>query len=164
MDKAPWPLLAVVAGVVLLFLLWLLTRPRRPPAMPFTRRQSLTTVGELRFYKVLLRAAPDSLAVFVKVRLLDVLAVADNAWQPYGAAAAYLHVDFVLADAVTAEPRLVIELDGRSHTRPDARRRDALKDVALAAAGLPLLRVAAAARYDTGKLSGIIAHALASGS
>jgi very-short-patch-repair endonuclease len=70
----------------------------------------------------------------------------------------------VLADAVTAEPRLVIEFDDRSHTRPDARRREALKDAALAAAGLPLLRVAVATHYDPGKLSGIIAHVLALGS
>jgi hypothetical protein len=75
MNTLPWPLLAAAATAATLLLAWLLTRPRRPPVMPFTKRASLLTAAERRFYKVLLRAVPDSLTVFVKVRLLDVLMV-----------------------------------------------------------------------------------------
>ena len=42
-----------------------------------------------------------------------------------------MHLDFVLADAVTLGPALVIELDDKTHWRADARERDAFKDTAL---------------------------------
>jgi hypothetical protein len=57
-----------------------------------------------------------------------------------------------VAAAGSLEPRLAIELDDRSHARPAARRRDDFKDAALAAAGLPLLRVTAAGGYDLAEL------------
>ena len=62
------------------------------------------------------------------------------------------HVDFVLVDPGSMQPWLVIELDDRSHRSAAARSRDADKDAALAGAGLPLLRIPAARRYDAGEL------------
>jgi very-short-patch-repair endonuclease len=69
------------------------------------------------------------------------VSVPDHAWSEHGAPGSGMHVDFVLADASTLEPRLAIELDDRSHGRPEAKERDAFKDAVLAAAGMPLLRV-----------------------
>jgi len=46
--------------------------------LPYTKRPSLLTPTELRFYRVLLAAIPNGLIVFVKVRLMDVVAVPDN--------------------------------------------------------------------------------------
>jgi hypothetical protein len=51
------------------------------------------------------------------------------------------HVDFLLCDAQTLWPVLGIELDDRSHERPERKARDELVDGVFAAAGLPLLRV-----------------------
>jgi len=90
--------------------------------------------------------------VFVKVRLMDVVTVPDEAWRRYGAPASGMHGDFVLAATTTAVPLLVIELDDKSHLRPEVRERDQFKDQALAAAGVPLLRVRVAARYDLADL------------
>jgi hypothetical protein len=113
----------------------------------------------MRFYRTLVNAVPDGLTVFVKVRLMDVLFVDDSAWKEFGAPASGMHCDFVLADAATLDPVLVIELDDKSHWRTDARQRDGFKDTALASAGVRVLRVKAAARYDD--LRGRIAGALA---
>ena len=52
-----------------------------------------------------------------------------------------MHCDFVLADARTLEPLLVIELDDKSHWQTDAQECDKFKDAVLDVAGVPLLRV-----------------------
>lgn len=158
----PVQLLLLAAGVVaVIVVLWLvLAKARREPVLPYTKRKGLLTAGEVRFYGVLRRAVPPGMTLFVKVRLMDVVTVADDAWATYGAPASGMHLDFVLADASTTEPVLVVELDDKSHATPKARQRDAFKDAALASAGVPLLRVAAAGRYDAAELMKRIRAAL----
>lgn len=73
------------------------------------------------------------------------------------------HFDFVLIDAETTRPLLAIELDDRTHDRPDRRRRDGFVEAACDAAGLPLLRVRArppGASYDVATLSAEIERLL----
>src|SRR5262249_27474884 len=120
--------------------------------LPFTRRASLLTAEEMRFYRALRQVVPSNLAVCVQVRLLDVVWVPVHAWRAYGAKGSGMHLDYVLADAASLEPCLVIELDDRSHAQPQALRRDDFKNAALSAAGLPLLRIPAAGRYDLAEL------------
>jgi hypothetical protein len=164
MEQLPLPaLILAAAGVLLLLLLalWLLLARAGPKhRLPYSKRGPLLTAGELRFYRALLPAVPSGLAVFLKVRLLDLVSVPDRHWHRYGAPASGMHVDFVLADPASAEPRLVIELDDRSHQRPEARKRDAFKNAALGSAGIPLLRVSVASRYDMADLRGTVRKAL----
>jgi hypothetical protein len=157
MDTVPYvlPLVVVLAVIAIWAAL-----PKRKATPPYSKRPSLLTPGELRFYGVLLQAVRPGIAVFVKVRLMDVVAVPDNAWREYGAPGSGMHLDFVLADPVTLEVGLVIELDDKSHQGIEAQKRDALKDAALEAAGVPLLRVRAAGRYDQDDLKARIAAAL----
>src|SRR3954453_15994352 len=119
MDAVRYLPVAAIALVVVVLLWRVLAQLRPRPGPPFTRRPALLSAAELRFYRALLAAAPDGTVVFVKVRLLDLVAVPDGAWGRYGAPGSGMHADFVLADARTTEPRLVIELDDRSHARPD---------------------------------------------
>ena len=72
-----------------------------------------------------------------------------------------MHVDFVLADVGTLEAVLVIELDDKSHSGTNARKRDQFKDAALAAARVPILRVRAAEKYETRELQAGISAATA---
>lgn len=153
----PTILLLGAAGLVLLIALWSTAKPRRK--LPFTKCPSLLTAGELRFYRVLLRAMPEGLAVFVKVRVMDLLSVLPDAWHQYGAPGSGMHVDFVLADGKTLVPILVIELDDKSHAWPEAQKKDAFKDMAFASAGLPLMRVKVG-KYDEGELGGRIREAM----
>jgi hypothetical protein len=99
------------------------------------------------------------MAVFVKVRLMDLVSVPDYACREYGAPGSDMHVDFVLAYAGTLEPRLVIELDDRSHERPGVKERDASKNTALAA-GVPFLREAVTGRYSAATLRASIREAM----
>jgi hypothetical protein len=152
--------LAACALALLVVLLWrvLAKRPVPRPRLPYTKRASLLTPAELRFYRVLLQALPNGMTAFVKVRLMDIVNVPDKAWREYGAPASGMHLDFVLADTATAEVRLVIELDDRSHLRPEVRERDRFKDDALASADVPILRVVVG-WYDVGELRARIAVA-----
>ncbi len=138
---------AAAVAVALLVFVWRWLVGLLRPARPYRKRPSLLTSGEMRFYRALRPVVPSDLVVFVKVRLMDVVAVPDEAWREHGAPGSGMHLDFVLADAATLEPVLVVELDDRSHTNEKARQRDAFKDAALAAARLPILRVQAG-RYD----------------
>ena len=61
--------------------------------------------------------------------------------------AAGLIVDFLIVDG-TGRPRLVIELDDRSHDRPDRAARDRRLDAALAEARVPILHVRPNARIN----------------
>jgi hypothetical protein len=69
-------------------------------------------------------------------------------------------VDFVLCEAHDFAPRLVIELDDRSHDRPDRRERDAFVDEVLASAGIPILHARWQRHYDTQSLAQRIADTL----
>jgi hypothetical protein len=148
MDFIPY----LAAAAIVLAVLIALWRWRNPRRLPYSKRGSLLTQAEMRFFRVLVHAVPDGLAVFVKVRLMDVLFVDDGAWKEFGAPASGMHVDFVLAEVGTLEPVLVIELDDRSHAGDAARKRDQFKDATLNAAGVPILRVRAAGKYDVGEL------------
>jgi uncharacterized protein DUF2726 len=154
--------LSAICAVALLLVVWLAYRRPSPvrPRLPFTKRKGLLTAAELRFYRTLREAVPSGPTVFVKVRLMDVVAVPDGAWREFGAPGSGLHLDFVLADAQSTEALLVVELDDRSHAQPKARQHDQFKDAALSAAGVPLLRVTAAARYDAGEIRLRIAETL----
>lgn len=139
-------LIGVGVAVVLMVAWFLLRRPAQPKR-PYAKRPSLLTASEMRFYRALLPAVPHRMIVFVKVRLLDVVAVAEADWREHGAPASGMHLDFVVAEAGTLAPVLVIELNDKSHQRPEVQKRDALKTAALAAAGVRLLRVQVG-RYD----------------
>lgn len=141
-------MLAAAVALVLLAALLRRLRPAERP-LPYYARKYLLSNGEVAFYHALRRGLPDGLLIAVKVRLADVIGCDAEAWRKgFGGRIAQKHVDFVLADAGSTATRLVIELDDRTHQRSDRRRRDDFVDRALAAAGVPLLRVPAAAKYD----------------
>lgn len=100
--------------------------------------------------------------VFASVRLAEVLSVdspkaADrSAWQTAFNRIASKQVDFVLADAATTRPIMVVELDDRTHSRTDRRQRDEFVDRACAAAGLRVVHVPAASRYAPADLAKLL--------
>ncbi len=146
-----WPLALLVALLALVF--WFGRRLLAEGPMPYEKRPSLLTPAELQFFAVL-REVTDGLTIVAMVRLADVIQVPSGTlkrqgWQNRIQAK---HLDFVLVDPATFEPRLAIELDDSSHRRADRAARDAFVDAALADAGLPLLRVNVARRYNAEEL------------
>jgi hypothetical protein len=119
-----------------------------PPAIPFRRASRLLSRGERAFWYPLFEAVKGKYRIFCKVRLLDVVSAPAGSDRYWFRKVRGFHVDFVLCDPQTTAPLLVVELDDRSHRSDDAKSRDELKAAVLAAAGLPLYRVACQQAYD----------------
>jgi len=154
MPSAYTVAIAIGAAALLLFL-WLLARSirRSTRRLPYFPRDYLLSKGELAFYRVLRQVLPPRLHVSFKARLSDVIGCPGWAWkQGFGSRISQKHIDFVVVDADTTAVRFVIELDDRSHRRRDRQARDLFVDRALGAAGVPIVRVAAAASYDPSRL------------
>ena len=75
MEPIPY-ITAAALALVILVAIWRWRSPRR---LPYTNRGPLLTQAEMRFFRVLVHAVPNGLAVFVKVCLMDVLFVDDGA-------------------------------------------------------------------------------------
>lgn len=129
---------------------------------PYRACDRLLSPAETAFHSVLRAALPIVTSalgksgeplVSCKVRLFDVLKVDSDKLNgtTYKAAENRVikrHADFVLCNPETTQPLLLIELDDKSHERTDRKDADAFLNRACAAAGLPILRVKAAAGYN----------------
>jgi len=136
---------------------------RRQPA--YQNRIALLTRGEAAFFGPLCRALDGRFLVMCKVRLADIVTCSDDNWRRgWGAAIAQKHLDFVLCDVRTTRFVLAIELDDRSHARPDRRRRDRFVNQVLAQGGVQLIRVRASAWYSVASIRERILHRLHGGS
>jgi hypothetical protein len=125
-----------------------LLSPPSPEAMPYTRAKRLLTKGERAFWYPLFKACEGKYRIFCKVRLADVIVTPAGSGRHWFRAIRGYHVDFVLCNPQTTAPLLVVELDDRSHASTRARERDVFKESVLAAAKLPLYRVACQQAYD----------------
>ena len=117
-------------------------------AWPYVKRDLLSP-AEASFYRVLLQAAGDTFVVSPKVKLGDLINVAQGTpkWKGWRSKIDRKHADYVLVQRDTLTARAVIELDDASHNTAKAKERDAVKNQALAAAGLPLVRIKARKGY-----------------
>lgn len=117
--------------------------------LPYRRRRSLLSAGELKFYQALHAAVGQWFGISVKTRLADIVRCPENLWDsPCGWRVSQKHVDFVLYDHATARIIAAIELDDRTHERSERKTRDAFLDEALAIAGVLLLRVRCSTDYN----------------
>ena len=145
----------MVGAAALLLFLWLVGRWVRRGArrLPYFPREYLLSKGELAFYHAMRQVLPPHLHVSFKARLSDVIGCPGWAWkQGFGSRISQKHLDFVVVDANTTAVRFVVELDDRTHQRRDRQARDLFLNQALAAAGVPIVRVPAAASYDLARL------------
>jgi hypothetical protein len=119
-----------------------------PP--PYRLRDNLLSPAEISFYHVLKLAVADQVVVLAKIRLADLFYVArPNENRSFPGRIAQRHVDFLLCRPDTMRPIIGIELDDRSHQRPDRQARDAFVDQVFAAAELPLVHIVARRDYNT---------------
>jgi very-short-patch-repair endonuclease len=135
---------------------------RSDPSSPYARIPHLLTAAEGDFFAVLQAAAPTDILIFAQVRLANLVQVKQSArrdkshWWRIQAKC----VDFVLCEPRTFIPRLVIELDDRSHDRADRQERDTFVDSVLAAAAIPILHIRWQRHYDVSALAAQIAGKL----
>ena len=137
------------------------TTPAVP--LPYARIPNLLSAAERDFYRVLQNAVPDGFVLFAQVRLANLIRPTSrnpkqNKYDFYRIQAKC--VDFVLCDAATTAPRLVIELDDASHDRVDRKARDSFVDAVLAHVNLPVLHVRWQRSYSHEQLAGDIRQAL----
>lgn len=139
----------------------------------YRSRGVLLSDGERAFFPILESVLPDlaqhlgvpPLRAFVKVRLSDIIepdcpAGRGSPRQTWLNKIDRKHTDAVLVDATTFELRCVVELDDKSHQTQKAAQRDATKNDALSAAGVPIARIPARATYDRRDVARRIAGAM----
>ncbi|GAA5337546.1 DUF2726 domain-containing protein [Thermus antranikianii] len=119
-------------------------------ASAYRLKSSVLTPAELAFFKVLEGVVPSGVKVWPKVRWIDFLNISLTSEGRQAALNRVVakHVDFLLVDAETARPLLVIELDDQSHDREDRQERDRFLEAVMKHVGLPLVRVRVRKRYD----------------
>ncbi|EPU9189356.1 DUF2726 domain-containing protein [Escherichia coli] len=103
------------------------------------------TVREREFFCELCRAlAGYPLLVMAQVRLVDVVQVCPGVSEAENRRLfrqiSQWHCDYVVVDQRDFTVRAIIELDDRSHLRPERQRRDALFNLVVIQAGIPLHR------------------------
>jgi hypothetical protein len=122
---------------------------------PYAAAESLFTPHERAFLRVLEEAA-GAYRVYGKVRVADVIEIRKGLSKGERQRAlnrtSQKHLDFVLCNPHDLSIFCAVELDDASHRRADRRARDAFLEAALSAAQVPLVRVAAARRYDPAEL------------
>lgn len=133
---------------------WTEPPPARASDHRYRLRDDFVSRAEASFFHTLRTVVGDGALIFPKVNLADLLYAPRqrerlSAWNRINRK----HIDFVLCDPRTLAPVLAVELDDRSHRRPDRAERDAFLDDALGGAGLPLLRVPARHTYSTQALA-----------
>jgi very-short-patch-repair endonuclease len=154
--------LYILAGIVIALVIVLTvlkavverTEEHEKPKYRYTRKQFFLTRAEHEFYDALIAAVGEKYHVFAQVHLPTIL---DNKvkGQDWRAALAHINrksVDFVLCDKAYISPKLAIELDDKSHERPDRQERDKEVERILADAGVPLLRIENKGRFDPAEL------------
>jgi hypothetical protein len=144
-----WPILLIGVGTIVVIVLALLSLRDGP--LPYQRRGVLLSPNEINFLRALQIAAREDWVIFSMVRLSDVIKVRPKTRKPkrWENRIEGKHLDFVLCDDETLEVKLAIELVDAAQPRTS---RDRFVDVALAAAGLPLLRVRPQEKYETAVL------------
>ena len=148
-----WVGLAVIIAFILLVRMY-----GGPKSLPYVKRDSLITKTELRFYKSLQKAVQDDFEIFAMVRIADLLRVEPGlsnhrSWLNKILAK---HIDFVLCDPGSLQPKVCIELDDPSHNRPERIERDVFVNQAFESAGLPLLRIPTQPSYRSREIRELI--------
>jgi len=129
---------------------------------PYQQKEALLTPAEQRFYETLAGATGERRTICPKVRLADLVEVRRGtpSRTAYFRRISQKHVDFVICEGPSLVPVAVVELDDASHNSTRARKADAVKNAALEAAGLPLVRIRAARQYDTATVRATLSKSL----
>jgi len=121
----------------------------------YNRRNFFLTRAEHECYDALVDAVGTEYRIFAQVHLPTLVdhTVRGQDWR---AALAHINrksVDFVLCDKAYLSPKLAIELDDKSHERPDRQERDREVERILREAGVLLLRLENHGNFNPSELS-----------
>ena len=147
-----WPLFLFGAITLVLMIVALLSLRDGP--LPYERRGVLLSPAEISFLRSLQLVAREDWLIFSMVRLADIIKVRPRTrkFQSWNTRIQGKHLDFVVCDAETLDVKLAIELEQQPTSFLDRANRDRFVNTALAAAGVPLLRVKVQEKYETAVL------------
>ena len=138
--------IAAVIGLIALpaLFVWLWRKLRKPDITKLYNAKPILTNREYEFYKKLRPLADEcGLSIYTKVRLADLVEPKPKSenplWMECFNKIRSKHIDFALADEDTNIIAL-IELDDKSHERPDRIERDEFVNAVLKNTGYVLLR------------------------
>lgn len=154
-----WPL--VLFGAITLLLIVVALLSLRDGPLPYERRGVLLSPSEINFLRSLQLATREDWLIFSMVRLADIIKVRPKTrkYQSWNSRIQGKHLDFVLCDLETLDVKLAIELEDPTNLA-DSRGRTRFINTALAAAGVPLLRVRLQDKYETAVLRKDLEEAL----
>lgn len=141
--------LFVFAGIMLFIALALIVARRsfgdtkEKAKYQYTRRNFFLTRAEHECYDALVEAVGQEYRIFAQVHLPTLVEnkVVGQNWRGAFRHISEKSVDFVLCDISYISPKLAIELDDKSHERPERQERDHEVERILREAGIPLLRL-----------------------
>lgn len=125
------------------------------PKYNYKRKNFFLTRAEHECFDTLVSAVGNEYLVFAQVHLPNLI---DNKVVGQNWRAAFRHingksVDFVLCDKAYISPKLAIELDDKTHERPERQERDTEVERILKEAGVPLLRLENHGKFNAEQLS-----------
>lgn len=125
------------------------------PKYDYKRRNFFLTKAEHEFYDSLIQAVGQDYIVFAQVHLPTLLEhkVVGQNWKAAFGHVSQKSVDFVLCDKAYISPKLAIELDDKSHERPDRQNRDIEVERILKGAGMPILRIQNHGKFNPQELT-----------
>jgi very-short-patch-repair endonuclease len=142
-------LLIIVIGVIT-FIITLIksktggaNKEKEKPKYQYKKKDFFLTRAEHECFDALIKAVSNEYYIFAQVHLptlIDNKIVGQN-WKSAFSHISQKSVDFVLCDKAYLSPKLAIELDDKSHERPDRQTRDIEVERILQNAGVPLLRL-----------------------
>jgi hypothetical protein len=148
MELPIWVLVLASLAIAVQLLIRL---SRKPAQYSYATKSPLLTAAERSFYGVLLSSVDDSITIFYKVRLADVIKPAGTTSRSARQAAfnkiSSKHLDYVLCRSFDLSVLGAIELNDRSHEAPKRKRRDKFLTEACKSSGLPLLMTSAKRNY-----------------
>ncbi|MGA3066563.1 MAG: DUF2726 domain-containing protein [Tepidisphaeraceae bacterium] len=136
-----------------------------PPLAEVRVNKYFVSDAEANFFRVLRAVVGARGHILAQVSLRQLIWFPGNrqsnpgrlTWQNKVAAKS---IDFLVCDPGALQPRLAIELDDSTHSRPDRQARDDEVEAILRAAGLPLIHVLASRAYDSRELEVAIRQAM----
>lgn len=148
--------LAIVVSIVLFVGVFLFVTLRKSPRKYKAKGPYLLSMGETRFFNVLVQAISSTEYVCPKVRIADLVEVDlpkndTEYWSNFNKIS-QKHVDFVIVNRLDFAPKLIVELDGGSHNNPDRLERDEFVDSVLKSAKIPIVHIAAQGNYSVDQL------------
>src|ERR1019366_3060519 len=125
------------------------TRRRRFRSGIFRPPPFLLTRNEAAFFTVLSAVVGNNYLISCKVRLADLVTCAERDWRRgHANRIAQKHVDFVVTHVASSRIVAAIELDDRTHAKPERRLRDAFLNDLFRQMRIRLIRVPASWQYD----------------